>query len=52
VDIKAGRAAGTMTVGISHGLHSGEELRDAEPDLLIESLLQLGSLWGLTSLPD
>jgi HAD superfamily hydrolase (TIGR01509 family) len=52
VDIRAGRAAGTMTIGISHGLHSGEELRDAEPDLLIESLLELFSLWGLTPPPE
>jgi len=49
VDIKAGRAAGTMTVGISHGLHSAEEIQAAEPDLLIESLLQLSSLWGLSA---
>jgi HAD superfamily hydrolase (TIGR01509 family) len=48
VDIRAGRAAGTLTVGITHGLHSGEELEGANPHLLVATLSELSDLWGLT----
>jgi phosphoglycolate phosphatase-like HAD superfamily hydrolase len=48
VDVRAGRAAGTLTVGITHGLHSSEELETAAPHHLVEVLSELGDLWGLT----
>ena len=38
VDIRAGRAAGVRTIGISHGLHSVEELTAESPDALVSSL--------------
>jgi HAD superfamily hydrolase (TIGR01509 family) len=40
VDIRAGRAAGVRTIGISHGLHSVEELADEHPDALVSSLAE------------
>ena len=47
VDVRAGRAGGVRTVGISHGLHSAEELTDARPDVLVGSLADLATAWGL-----
>lgn len=44
VDIRAGRAAGVRTVGISHGLHSVQELRGADPDELVGSLAEVSEL--------
>ena len=44
VDIRAGRAAGTRTVGVSHGLHSVAELEAAAPDHLVSSLLEVADL--------
>jgi phosphoglycolate phosphatase len=41
VDISAGKAAGTITCGIIGGFRPEEELRAANSDLLITSLLQL-----------
>lgn len=41
VDIRAGKAAGTTTCGIIGGFRPAEELRAANCDLLITSLLQL-----------
>lgn len=40
VDIRAGRAAGVRTLGISHGLHSVEELSAESPDALVSSLAE------------
>lgn len=44
VDIRAGQAAGTRTVGVSHGLHSLAELEAVAPDYLVSSLGELGAL--------
>lgn len=38
VDIRAGRAAGMRTIGLTHGLHSRAELLEAEPDHIIDAL--------------
>lgn len=42
-DIEAGGAAGLSTAAIPSGAHSREELRRAEPDLLVDDLLALGA---------
>jgi HAD superfamily hydrolase (TIGR01509 family) len=47
VDVRAGRSAGTRTVGISHGLHSTDELLAEVPDVLVGSLIELGRRWDL-----
>lgn len=47
VDIRAGRAAGTRTAGITHGLHSRQELVEAGPDVLVSSLFELAAFWGV-----
>lgn len=44
VDVRAGRAAGTTTIGLTHGLHSVAELRDANPDHLVDSLHEVAAL--------
>jgi len=44
VDIRAGRAAGIRTLGISHGLHSAQELQDAHPDELVDSFAAVSEL--------
>ena len=45
VDIKAGREAGAlMTVGVSHGFHSDDELKNAGADLIIHNLWELTKL--------
>ena len=41
VDVRAGRAAGVRTVGLTHGLHSRDELLDVGPDHLIDNLQEL-----------
>ena len=46
VDVRAGRAGGTRTVGISHGLHSEEELTAVAPDVMVGSLTELATVWG------
>lgn len=47
VDVRAGRAGGMRTAGISHGLHSAEELIDVQPDVLVSDLADLAMIWGL-----
>ncbi len=47
VDVRAGRAGGMRTAGISHGLHSVEELIDVQPDVLVSDLADLAMTWGL-----
>lgn len=42
-DIRAGRAAGTRTCGVTYGFHPAAEL--AEADILIDDLLQLTKLF-------
>lgn len=44
VDIRAGRAAGTRTIGVSHGLHSLAELEAVAPDHLASSLGEVNTL--------
>lgn len=44
VDIRAGRAAGTRTVGVTHGLHSLAELEAVDPDHLASSLAEVREL--------
>lgn len=46
VDIDAGRASGTRTVGVSYGFH-GLALADAAPDALIHDLRELLPLLGV-----
>jgi phosphoglycolate phosphatase len=40
-DIKAGRAAGTITCGVQGGFRPVEQMREAGSDLIIENLLEL-----------
>jgi HAD superfamily hydrolase (TIGR01509 family) len=47
VDVLAGRAGGLRTAGISHGLHTSEELINAHPDVLVADLWELALSWGL-----
>jgi HAD superfamily hydrolase (TIGR01509 family) len=47
VDVLAGRAGGMHTAGISHGLHSTQELIDVEPDVLVPDLADLAMIWGI-----
>jgi len=41
VDVRAGKAAGTMTVAVLSGIFSREELEMEKPDLIIESVNEL-----------
>ncbi len=41
VDIKAGKAAGAKTVAVLSGIFSFEELKREEPDLILESIMEL-----------
>lgn len=47
VDIRAGHAGGLRCAGISHGLHSSEELQGVTPDVLVADLGELATIWGL-----
>ena len=47
VDIRAGHAGGLRSAGISHGLHSPEELQGVTPDVLVADLGELAAIWGL-----
>lgn len=47
VDVLAGQAGGLRTAGISHGLHSPEELLSVHPDALVADLNELAAIWGL-----
>lgn len=44
VDVRAGHAAGTITIGVTQGLHSETELRTAHPDHLVGSLREVADL--------
>lgn len=51
-DVLAGRAAGARTVGVRGGIQPEERLRNAEPDVLIDSLEELPllvTLWRRAS---
>lgn len=41
VDVRAGKAAGTMTVAVLSGIYSHDELMMEKPDLVLESLNEL-----------
>lgn len=43
-DILAGRAAGTYTVGVRGGIQAFERLSEAEPDVVIDTLAELGDV--------
>ena len=40
-DVKASRAAGFDIVCMSYGYNHGEDIRDANPDLVIDSMEEL-----------
>jgi 2-phosphoglycolate phosphatase len=46
VDIRAGRAAGMLTVGVLTGLDDAETLRREQPSLLLESVERLSALFA------
>ena len=43
-DVKAARAAGFTIVCMSYGYNHGQDIRDAEPDAVIDSLIQIKGL--------
>lgn len=43
-DVKAARAAGFQVVCVSYGYNHGQDIRDARPDAVIDSLAQLSGL--------
>lgn len=52
VDVAAGRAAATATIGLTHGLHTAGEMKQAGPDAMVDDLDQVRTalvrLWGTT----
>jgi len=44
-DVIAGKRAGTVTCAVSYGFRTAEQLRAAEPDLLIDRFEQLNYLF-------
>ena len=44
VDVKAARAAGFAVVCVSYGYNHGLDIRDSEPDAVIDSLYELRDL--------
>ena len=45
-DVKAARAAGFQIVCMSYGYNHGEDIRDANPDAVIDSFSELPALLG------
>jgi phosphoglycolate phosphatase len=43
-DVKAARAAGFAIVCMSYGYNHGHDIREAEPDAVIDSLAQIKGL--------
>ncbi|MGB5830576.1 MAG: phosphoglycolate phosphatase [Thiohalocapsa sp.] len=43
-DVKAARAAGFGIICMSYGYNHGQDIRDAEPDAVIDSMTELGGL--------
>jgi phosphoglycolate phosphatase len=43
-DVKAARAAGFQVVCVSYGYNHGQDIRDAHPDAIIDSMAQLSAL--------
>lgn len=46
-DVHAGRRAGVITVAVLHGTRADDELRRADPDLTLPSIVDLGRVMGL-----
>ena len=44
IGLQAGRDAGTITIGITTGYEDGESLEQFNPDILIDSMVELGKL--------
>lgn len=45
-DVKAARAAGFQVITVSYGYNHGEDIRDANPDAVIDSFVELEKLLG------
>jgi len=45
-DVKAARAAGFQIICMSYGYNHGQDIRDAEPDAVIDSMSELAGLLG------
>lgn len=45
-DVKAARAAGFQVICVSYGYNHGQDIRDARPDAVIDSMAQLADLLG------
>ena len=43
-DVQAARHAGMRVIGVPYGYNHGKDIREAEPDCVIESLVELPSL--------
>jgi phosphoglycolate phosphatase len=43
-DVQAARAAGFQIVCVNYGYNHGQDIRDAQPDAVIDSLAQLDYL--------
>ena len=43
-DVKAARAAGFQIICVSYGYNHGQDIRDAHPDVVIDSMAQLSAL--------
>lgn len=49
-DVKAARAAGFQIVCMSYGYNHGEDIRNYDPDAVVDSMAELPSLFGPASL--
>jgi phosphoglycolate phosphatase len=49
-DVKAARAAGFQIVCMSYGYNHGEDIRNYDPDAVVDSMAELPSLFGSSSL--
>jgi phosphoglycolate phosphatase len=47
-DIEGGRANGTRTIGVLWGYGSEEEIKDAQPDIIVDSMTALLKAIGIT----
>ena len=45
VDLRAGKAAGMMTVGVLTGVDDYETLKREDPDMIVESIFDLQNKW-------
>jgi phosphoglycolate phosphatase len=43
-DVQAARAAAFQVVCVSYGYNHGQDIRDANPDMVIDSMVELGSI--------